>query len=98
MMEYPSTFCRETVTVTVDIKQMFQCFLVKEEDRNFLRFLGFQDNGLSKDNDYRMMSSVTVLLQQWISTASNSQFKKENQTTILMSDSLWNMTSMLTMA
>jgi hypothetical protein len=36
MMEYPSTFCRETVAVTVDIQQMFQCFLVKKRRPSLL--------------------------------------------------------------
>lgn len=34
-------FCKESVDITADIQQMFYCFLVKEEDRNFLRFLWF---------------------------------------------------------
>lgn len=34
---------------------MFYCFLVREKDRNFLRFLWFQNNDLSKAIvDYRM--------------------------------------------
>lgn len=45
-------FRREAISFTVDteqIEQMFYCFLVREEDRNFLWFLWFQDNDLVKD-------------------------------------------------
>nr|XP_054593164.1 uncharacterized protein LOC129160055 [Nothobranchius furzeri] len=42
-------FRKEAVAFTVDIEQMFYCFYVREEDRNFLRFLWFQDNDPSKD-------------------------------------------------
>ena len=52
-------FRKESVAVTADIQQLFHCFLVKEEDSNFLRFLWFQDNDLSKDIiDYRMTVHV----------------------------------------
>lgn len=42
-------FRKEAVAVTADIQQMFHCFLVREEDRNFLRFLWFRDNDPAKD-------------------------------------------------
>lgn len=48
-------FRKESVAITADIQQMFYCFLVKEEDRNFLRFLWFRHNDPSKDIvEYRM--------------------------------------------
>lgn len=48
-------FRREASAFTADIEQMFYCFWVREEDRNFLRFLWFQDNDISKAIvDYRM--------------------------------------------
>lgn len=37
-------FRRESVAVTADIEQMFYCFHVKEDHRNFLRFLWHRDN------------------------------------------------------
>jgi len=37
-------FCKEAVAFTADIQQMFHCFLVRKEDRNFLRFLWSWDN------------------------------------------------------
>lgn len=37
-------FRKKTNAFTADIEQMFDCFLVKEDDRNFLRFLWFLDN------------------------------------------------------
>ncbi len=52
-------FRKQSVAITADIQQMFYCFLVKEEDRNFLRFLWFHDNDLSKDIvEYRMKVHV----------------------------------------
>ena len=52
-------FRREAIAFTADIEQMFYCFGVREEDRNFLRFLWFQDNDLSKAIvDYRMRVHV----------------------------------------
>ena len=52
-------FRKEAIAFTADIEQMFYCFLVREEDRNFLRFLWFQNNDLSKDIvDYRMRVHV----------------------------------------
>ncbi|XP_036007876.1 uncharacterized protein LOC118567277 [Fundulus heteroclitus] len=48
-------FRREAIAITADIEQMFYCFRVREKDRNFLRFLWFQNNDLSKAIvDYRM--------------------------------------------
>ncbi|XP_073769028.1 uncharacterized protein [Danio rerio] len=52
-------FRKEAIAFTADIEQMFYCFLVREEDRDFLRFLWFQDNDTSKDIvDYRMRVHV----------------------------------------
>ncbi len=42
-------FRKEQVAVTADIKQMFYCFMVREDHQNFLRFLWFKDNDLSKE-------------------------------------------------
>lgn len=41
-------FQREQVAVTVDVEQMFYCFRVREDHRNYLRFLWFKDIDLSK--------------------------------------------------
>lgn len=52
-------FRREAIAFTADIEQMFYCFLVREEDCNFLRFLWFQDNDFSNTIvDYRMRVHV----------------------------------------
>ncbi|XP_033745498.1 uncharacterized protein LOC117331014 [Pecten maximus] len=48
-------FRREAVACMADVQQMFHCFHVREEDRNFLRFLWGKDN--NPDNEiieYRM--------------------------------------------
>ena len=42
-----------------DIQQMFHCFQVKEDKRNYLRFLWYEDNDPQKDLvDYRMCVHV----------------------------------------
>ncbi|XP_057705305.1 uncharacterized protein LOC130923571 [Corythoichthys intestinalis] len=52
-------FRKEDVAFTADIEQMFYCFSVREKDRNYLRFLWFRDNDLSKDIvEYRMTVHV----------------------------------------
>lgn len=43
-------FRKESVTITMDIEHMFYCYLVREEDRNFLIFVWFRDNDLTKDS------------------------------------------------
>ncbi|KAL6456460.1 hypothetical protein MHYP_G00350040 [Metynnis hypsauchen] len=52
-------FRREPVAVTADIRQMFYCFVVREDCRDFLRFLWFQENDLNKEVvEYRMRVHV----------------------------------------
>lgn len=92
-------FRKESVAVTADIQQMFHCFLVKEEDSNFLRFLWFQDNDLSKDIiDYHMKvhvfdNSPSPAVAIYGLRQSIQQGEPEYNP-----DSLWNVTSMSTMA
>ncbi|KAL0172932.1 hypothetical protein M9458_033243, partial [Cirrhinus mrigala] len=48
-------FRKEAVAFTTDIQQMFHCFLVKPEDRNFLRFFWYEENDPEKSViKYRM--------------------------------------------
>lgn len=48
-------FRKERVAVTADIKQMFHCFLVREDHRNFLRFLWHRNNNTKEPiMEYRM--------------------------------------------
>ncbi|GAA6218520.1 uncharacterized protein LOC119030469 [Lates japonicus] len=48
-------FRKEPGAITADIEHMFYCFVVREDHRDFLRFLWYEDNDLSKDVvDYRM--------------------------------------------
>eukprot|EP00064_Thunnus_orientalis_P014777 superscaffoldBa00002622_g14824 len=42
-------FQKEQVAIMADIQKMFHCFLVREDHHNFLRFLWFRDNDLTKD-------------------------------------------------
>ncbi|XP_052791490.1 uncharacterized protein LOC128225631 [Mya arenaria] len=52
-------FRKEPIAVTADIQQMFYCFHVNEEHRNFLRFLWYQDNDTNKKLiEYRMKVHV----------------------------------------
>ena len=52
-------FRKEPVAITADIKQMFYCFLVQEEHRDFLRFMWFRDNNPENEMvDYRMRVHV----------------------------------------
>lgn len=52
-------FRRELVAVTTDIQQMFHWFVVREDHRNFLRFLWYRDHDLDGDVvEYRMCVHV----------------------------------------
>lgn len=52
-------FRKEPVAITADIEQMFHCFLVAEEHRDYLRFLWFKDNDPTKQVvDFRMKVHV----------------------------------------
>ena len=52
-------FRREPVAITADIEQMFHCFHVREDHRDFLRFLWYKDNDPSQEIiDYRMTVHV----------------------------------------
>ena len=52
-------FRREPVAITADIEQMFHCFHVREDHRNFLRFLWYKDNNPDKELiEYRMTVHV----------------------------------------
>lgn len=42
-------FRKEKVAILADIQQMFHCFLVHEDHRNFLRFLWHRDNDINKE-------------------------------------------------
>lgn len=48
-------FRRKQVAIMADIEQMFRSFVVREDHRNFLRFLWFKDNDTTKEVvEYRM--------------------------------------------
>ncbi|KAM7281667.1 uncharacterized protein ISCGN_006482 [Ixodes scapularis] len=52
-------FRKDLFAVTVDIQQMFYCFLVREDHRNYLRFLWFRNNDIhDKVVEYRMRVHV----------------------------------------
>ncbi|XP_073412242.1 uncharacterized protein [Dendrobates tinctorius] len=48
-------FRKDSIAFIADIQQMFHCFLVRERDRNFLRFYWYRDNDPTKEvTEYRM--------------------------------------------
>lgn len=52
-------FRKEPVALTADVEQMFYCFVVREEDRDYLRYLWYEDNDISKNvTEYRMKVHV----------------------------------------
>lgn len=52
-------FRRELVALTADVQQMFYCFVVREDHRDYLRYLWYEDNDLSKKIvEYRMKVHV----------------------------------------
>lgn len=52
-------FRRERVAVMADIEQMFYCFVMREDQRDYLRFLWYRDNDPSEDIvEYRMRVHV----------------------------------------
>ncbi|XP_077137605.1 uncharacterized protein LOC143803713 [Ranitomeya variabilis] len=52
-------FRKEPVAITADIEQMFHCFIVQQDHRNYLRFLWHRDNDTNKEMiEYRMKVHV----------------------------------------
>lgn len=52
-------FRKEKVAIMGDIQQMFYCFSVREDHRDFLRFIWYEDNDPTKDLiEYRMCVHV----------------------------------------
>ncbi|XP_059837241.1 uncharacterized protein LOC132400293 [Hypanus sabinus] len=52
-------FRKEKVAILADIQQMFHCFLVQEDYRDFLHFLWYKDNDINKEViEYRMKVHV----------------------------------------
>ncbi len=48
-------FWKKKFAVLADTQQMFQCFLLQEDRKNFLRFLWYKDNNVTKELiDYRI--------------------------------------------
>ncbi|XP_069109740.1 uncharacterized protein [Argopecten irradians] len=52
-------FRKEDIAISCDVEQMFYCFGVREDQRNFLRFLWYEDNNPTKPLiEYRMCKHV----------------------------------------
>lgn len=52
-------FRKEPVAITADIEQMFYCFVIREDHRDFVRFLWYEGNDPTKViREYRMTVHV----------------------------------------
>lgn len=52
-------FCREPIAITSDVEQMFYCFVIREDHRDYLRYLWYEDNDINKNiAEYRMKVHV----------------------------------------
>eukprot|EP00079_Xenopus_tropicalis_P024746 XP_012817710.2 PREDICTED: uncharacterized protein LOC100485864 [Xenopus tropicalis] len=52
-------FRKEPIAFTADVQQMFYCFLVREDHRDYLRFLWYKDHDIDKEVvEYRMRVHV----------------------------------------
>lgn len=52
-------FRKEPIALTADVQQMFYCFVVQEEHRDFLRYLWYEDNDITKNvKEFRMKVHV----------------------------------------
>ncbi|XP_028996228.1 uncharacterized protein LOC114849211 isoform X1 [Betta splendens] len=52
-------FRKEPIALTADVQQMFYCFVVREDHRDYLRYLWFEDNDITKNvMEYRMKVHV----------------------------------------
>ncbi|XP_049341522.1 uncharacterized protein LOC125806060 [Astyanax mexicanus] len=52
-------FRKEPVAVTADVQQMFYCFVVRKDHRDYLRFLWYEDSDFAKNIvEYRMKVHV----------------------------------------
>ncbi|XP_041432389.1 uncharacterized protein LOC121398035 [Xenopus laevis] len=55
LLEVLLRFRKDSIAFMADIQQMFHCFLVKEEHRNYLRFFWYRNNDPNEDIvEYRM--------------------------------------------
>ncbi|XP_032416936.1 uncharacterized protein LOC116718815 [Xiphophorus hellerii] len=77
----------ERVAVAADIKQMFHCFVVREDHRNFLRFLWHENNDMEQPIvEYRMTVHVfgnspsPAVATYGLRRASEDQEKQDNTT------------------
>ncbi|XP_036002193.1 uncharacterized protein LOC118565663 [Fundulus heteroclitus] len=52
-------FRKEPIALTADVEQMFYCFVVREDHRDYLRYLWFEDNDITKNIvEFRMKVHV----------------------------------------
>lgn len=52
-------FQREPVALTADVQQMFYCFVIREDHRDYLWYLWYEDNDITKNVvEYRMKVHV----------------------------------------
>lgn len=59
LLEVLVRFRREKIAVTADVQHMFHCFVVRDDHRNYLRFLWYKDNNPDEELiEYRMRVHV----------------------------------------
>ncbi|XP_013856435.1 uncharacterized protein LOC106512341 [Austrofundulus limnaeus] len=52
-------FRKEPIALTADVQQMFYCFVVREDHRDYLRYLWYEDNDITKNVvEFRMKVHV----------------------------------------
>lgn len=52
-------FRKEPIALTADVQQMFYCFVVREDHRDYLRYLWYEDNDITKNIvEFRMKVHV----------------------------------------
>jgi hypothetical protein len=56
-------FRREMIAVTADVQHMFHCFIVREDHRNYLRFLWYKDNDLETTANTNVPHSLVMVEQ-----------------------------------
>lgn len=82
-------FHKEAMAFTVDIQQMFQCFVLRKEDGNILRFLCFWDNDPSEDVDdglksFPVVEAAVDLLKRTFSQTLTCDYTELSQTKEVM--------------
>ncbi|KAL6455343.1 hypothetical protein MHYP_G00362170 [Metynnis hypsauchen] len=69
-------FRKEAVAITADVEHMFHCFVVKEDHRDFLRFLWYQNNDMAIKHSDQSNSALDPHCSHLFSLYSHQQLQK----------------------